>query len=323
MIKQFFSIGEALIDFIPSETGVKLKQVTSFTKKAGGAPANVCAAVAKQKVSAAFIGKVGKDAFGEYLIDTMAKVGVDTKHVFTTKKANTSLAFVSLKEDGEREFSFYRKPGADMLLEADEIESSWFSQGDFLHFCSVDLVDAPVKMAHAKAIKIVKQKKGTIVFDPNLRFALWEDKQALKDTVWAFMPKADILKISDNELSFIFDTDDVNKAAQMAFKKGVHAFVYTMGKEGARLITKDIDVTGAPFSVKAVDTTGAGDAFIGGFVAKLMGDKIDIDTLSEAKGEALLDHANACGAIVASKYGAIAAMPTLQQIEAFTKDKKV
>lgn len=320
--RRLFSIGEALIDFIPEVKALPLKAVGGFKKKAGGAPANVCAAVARQGVDASFIGKLGQDAFGDFLVDIMQSAGIDVSHVFRTEVANTTLAFVSLKADGERDFSFYRNPGADMLLAPEEIDADWFSPDDFLHFGTVDLIDAPVKEAHIKAIQCVKEKSGTIIFDPNLRFALWPDALALKRTVWAFMRKADIIKVSDDELSFIFDTNDVKAAAQMAFEQGVRVFLYTMGKEGSRIITQHMDVSAPAFRVEAVDTTGAGDAFIGAFAAKLMVENINPFLMDAKTAEELLYHANACGAIVASRYGAIESMPTWGEIASFIKKAK-
>ena len=310
MTKRLFSIGEALIDFIPKTKALPLKAVDAFIKKAGGAPANVCAACAKQGMPASFIGKVGQDAFGDFLVETMDSVGIDTSHVFRTEKANTTLAFVSLTKEGERDFSFYRNPGADMLLSEKEIDADWFTSGDYLHFGTVDLIDAPVKKAHIKAIECAKKTSCTVIFDPNLRLALWPDERALKQTVWDFMGEADVLKISDNELFFIFDTDDVKAAAIKAFENGVRIFLYTMGKEGSRMITRNMDVTAPPFRVEVADATGAGDAFIGAFAAQLMAKDIDISCIDETEAGALLTYANACGAMVASRYGAIESMPT-------------
>jgi len=314
---RFFSIGEALIDMIPNEIGVDLKNVDNFTRKAGGAPANVCACVAKQGIEAAFIGKLGADAFGEYLIETMQRVGVNTDYVYKTKEANTTLAFASLMEDGERDFSFYRNPGADMLLDETEIDIEWFKADDFLHFCSVDLIEAPVKYAHRKAIEAVKEKGGTIVFDPNLRFPLWDDKEELRLTVLEFAAFADIIKISDNELFFITDTQDPKEAAQVMFEKGVKAVLYTMGSSGARLITKSVDIYAPAFEVMPINTTGAGDAFIGGFIAELIRSRVDIEFIDKQLAEGILQIANACGAMVASQHGAIEVMPTPNEINEF------
>ncbi|MDC7126002.1 MAG: carbohydrate kinase, partial [Spirochaetales bacterium] len=197
---KLFCIGEALIDFIPMDIDTELKNVSGFLKKPGGAPANVSAAAARLGNDAAFLGKLGKDAFGDFLVETISASGVDTSCILRTDKANTSLAFVSLKNDGNREFSFYRKPGADMLLESSEIQDDWFNEGDILQFCTVSLSAEPVRSAHIKAIEAVKKKNGVIVFDPNLRFPLWDDKDALKKTCLEFLSYSDVVKISDEEL---------------------------------------------------------------------------------------------------------------------------
>jgi len=164
-----FSIGEILIDFIPRQKGIALKDVASFTRVPGGAPANVAAAVAKFGGAASLITKLGEDAFGDFLLEQMTEFGVRTDKIVRTKEANTGLAFVSLRENGERDFSFYRSPSADLLLKESEIDADWFQQGDFLHFCSVDLVESPIKYAHLKAIGASKARGGILSFDPNVR----------------------------------------------------------------------------------------------------------------------------------------------------------
>ena len=151
-MKKVISIGEALIDFIPHEKGVALKDVSNFFRVAGGAPLNVAAAVAKLGGKAQMLTKLGVDGFGDHILEEVSPLGVDVSKVLRTKEANTALAFVSLKEDGERDFSFYRNPSADMLLNAAEIEEEDFTEGGILHFCSVSLIDAPIKEAHKKAI---------------------------------------------------------------------------------------------------------------------------------------------------------------------------
>ncbi len=177
-----FTIGEALIDFIPAEKGVGLNEVESFSKAAGGAPANVACVVAKLGKQSVFIGKLGADAFGDFLVETLVKTGVDTSRILRTSEANTALAFVSLKADGNRDFSFYRNPSADMLLKEEEIGEGWFMKGDILHFCSVDLIEAPVKYAHLKAIELARQVGARISFDPNVRLPLWHDPEACRRT---------------------------------------------------------------------------------------------------------------------------------------------
>ncbi|MDC7225605.1 MAG: carbohydrate kinase [Spirochaetales bacterium] len=315
---RFFSMGEALIDFIPTDIDTDLKNVSGFSKKPGGAPANVAAAVAKLENEAFFIGKLGSDAFGDYLLETMNGVGINTAHVSRTDEANTCLAFVSLKSDGNREFSFYRKPSADLLLSPEEIDSDWFQSGDIMQFCTVSLPPAsPVRDAHRRVIDIVKGKNGVIYFDPNLRFPLWPDRDALKETCLEFMEYADVVKISDEELEFITGTPDEKKAADFLFSKGVKLFIYTEGKDGAKLFTPKVRAAAAGFKVDAIDTTGAGDAFLGGFIGKMMNDGKIIEDIDDAYAAELLEWSNACGAIVSSRQGAISSMPDENEIKAF------
>lgn len=150
-MKKIFAIGEALIDFIPSQKGCALKEVVSFERVAGGAPANVCGAIAKLGGHAGFISQLGEDAFGDHIIDVLRDANVNTDYIMRTNKANTGLAFVSLKEDGNRDFSFYRNPSADLLLEDNMLEENWFENCGILHFCSVDLVESPMKYTQKKS----------------------------------------------------------------------------------------------------------------------------------------------------------------------------
>ena len=163
-----FSIGEVLIDFIPLQIGSALKDVVSFERSPGGAPANVAASVAKLGGVSSIISKVGEDAFGEFLEEQLKAVGVCTDKLLKTNEANTALAFVSLREDGERDFSFYRNPSADLLFSVNEIGEDWFAKGDILHFCSVDLIESPMKSAHKKAIQQAQEKGCLISFDKTI-----------------------------------------------------------------------------------------------------------------------------------------------------------
>ncbi|MBK3494983.1 carbohydrate kinase [Viridibacillus sp. YIM B01967] len=176
-MKTLFTIGEVLIDFIPHQKGVILKDVSLFERMAGGAPANVAATVAKLGGNAKMISQVGADAFGQFLVETLRMARVNTDLIKVTDEANTALAFVSLASNGERDFSFYRKPSADLLYKADYIEKAWFKSGDILHFCSVDLVESPMKEAHKTAITYAREKGAMISFDPNVRLPLWVTKQ--------------------------------------------------------------------------------------------------------------------------------------------------
>ncbi|MGD6846451.1 carbohydrate kinase [Rossellomorea aquimaris] len=319
---KLFSIGEVLIDFIPLEKGVALKDVLSFERAPGGAPANVAAAVAKFGQESVMISKLGLDAFGDFLVGKLAEVGVNTDFILRTDEANTALAFVSLKEDGERDFSFYRNPSADLLLDASELNENMFGQGDFLHFCSVDLVESPMKYTHEKAIDLVKSKHGIISFDPNVRLPLWEKKEDCRRTILEFLPKAHIVKVSDEELEFITGIPEEKEALNSLFRGDVEVVIYTQGAKGATVLTKDTELFKQGFQVDAVDTTGAGDAFIGGFLTVLIKNKTGKGNLKEfveKNSEELLMFANASGALTTANKGGINALPSIEEIEELSK----
>lgn len=312
-----FSIGEILIDFIPHQKGVALKDVVSFTRVPGGAPANVAAAVAKFGGTASLITKVGEDAFGDFLLDQLTESGVRTDKISRTGEANTGLAFVSLRGDGERDFSFYRNPSADLLLEAREVDAEWFQPGDFLHFCSVDLVESPMKGAHGKAIGAAKLRGGIISFDPNVRLPLWDDPEECRKTILEFIPMAHIVKIAADELEFITGMAYEPKAIASLFTGDVKAVVLTKGAKGAELYVQDQKYSSAGYSVEVEDTTGAGDAFIGGFLYQLLNMGAGQDNLEAVLNERhqeILAFANASGALVTTGKGAISSLPTKQQV---------
>ncbi|MFS0638656.1 carbohydrate kinase [Mesobacillus foraminis] len=319
---KLYSIGEVLIDFIPLQKGVPLKDVLSFERAPGGAPANVAAAAAKFGGESSIITKLGKDAFGDFLVEQLKNAGVKTDKILRTAEANTGLAFVSLKEDGERDFSFYRKPSADLLFKDSEIHPEWFVKGDVLHFCSVDLVESPMKFAHKKAIDAMKKNGGLISFDPNVRLPLWESKEQCRTAILEFLPEAHLIKVSDEELEFITGIKDAEAAIHSLFRGDVRAVVYTKGAQGADLYVKGSKFTSKGYSVQVQDTTGAGDAFIGGFLYKLlMAEAVpeNIEEILSQNYREILSFANASGALTTKGKGAISALPTKEQVEELTK----
>lgn len=310
--KKLVAIGEALIDFIPKEAGVSFSQVSAFAPKVGGAPANVCGAFCALGGQASIITQLGDDPFGKKIADELAGYGIDTSAISFTDKANTCLAFVSLEADGNRTFSFYRKPSADMLYEPSQVKAEYFENAYALHFCSVSLGDFPMKDAHYTAIDYAAAHGALISFDPNLRFPLWDDLSLLKARVREFIPKCNILKISDEELEFITGHEDIDEASPELLQAGVSLIVYTCGTDGAYAITSDHKCFVPSKKVKAVDTTGAGDGFIGSFLYKLQEAGIDAGNLSDVSEDILkncLEYATAfCGESVQHE-GAIASYP--------------
>ncbi len=310
-----YTIGEALIDFIPDTRGVELKQVNSFRKEAGGAPANVACAVAKLGGQSAFIGKLGADAFGDFLVDTLTAARVNTSRVFRTAEANTALAFVSLKADGDRDFSFYRNPSADMLLTADEVGAVPFNSQDILHFGSVDLIEAPVKYAHIKAIEAIGQAGGIASFDPNVRLPLWHDHEQCRNTILQFIPLSHLVKISSDELAFITGIDNERAALDSLLVGAVEAVIYTRGSEGAMWHTREFTVSSPGERVQVVDTTGAGDAFIGAVLYLLQQSGTAIGSIDAAQAQRILQFANRAAAQTTTRAGAISSLPTLYEVD--------
>lgn len=315
MESKLISIGELLIDFIPNEKGKKLKEVNSFLRLAGGAPANVCACVSMLGKESVMLTKVGEDAFGDFLIETLNKVNVNVSHIKRTSLANTALAFVSIDNQGERDFSFYRNPSADLLLDESEIDEAIFLPNDVLHFCSVDLVDAPVKKAHYQAIAYAHQHQMIVSFDPNLRFPLWKDKVKYRQTILEFIPKAHLLKISDDELFFITEKNDINAAIHSLFQGCVKVIILTKGAQGATVYTRTSEMFIPSIKVKAVDTTGAGDAFIGAIIYQILKKKIDVEHLETQIDEKVVVFAHRVSAHVVTRFGGIPSMPSLSEIK--------
>lgn len=311
------AIGEALIDFIPNKSNCEFYDVENFTPAVGGAPANVCAAFSKLGGCSKIITQLGNDPFGDKITRVLKQTEIDTSCITYTDEANTALAFVSLSKDGNRTFSFYRKPSADMLLNPSKIKYEWFSDIFALHFCSVSIGNFPMRDSHIKAIEYAKANNAIISFDPNLRFPLWNSKDDLKKAVHHFLPMADILKISDEELEFITGESSIEKALPMLFKNNVKLVIYTCGKEGAYAFTRSAKAFAPSIEVKVFDTTGAGDGFIGSFLWKLkeLGfSKDNIEELKENDIKQLLEFSNKFCSVSVQIAGAINSYPTINDM---------
>ncbi|HJC51159.1 MAG TPA: carbohydrate kinase [Candidatus Anaerostipes avistercoris] len=324
MKNRLCGIGEALIDFIPDVKGQRLKDVPSFTRVAGGAPANVIGAVTKLGIPSKMLTKLGDDPFGDYIIDVLNEAGIDTSNIERDQEGETALAFVSLAADGNRDFKFYRKNSADLRYSVDDIPEDILDDCGMIHFCSVDLVESPMKEAHKKLIDMAIEKGVKVSFDPNLRFSLWDDLDALKKTVNDFIPYADIIKISDEELEFITGKTDIKDAVPELLSAGRGKYViYTKGADGAEIYTKDGMVEAPGYSIEVRDTTGAGDSFIGAFLFCILRDEVeDLNSVSKDKLYEYLDFANAYAANTSTKEGALAAMAAMDEIQEWIKNRK-
>lgn len=306
------ALGELLIDFTmngQSEQGNNL-----FEACPGGAPCNVLAMLNKLGKKTAFIGKVGNDQFGTLLRKTLNEVGIDTSNLFTDDEVNTTLAFVHTLADGDREFSFYRNPGADMMLKEGEIDEDFLSQAKIFHFGTLSMTQDEVRAATKKAVKSAKQSGALISFDPNLREPLWSSLELAKEQMEYGFSQCDILKISDNEIQFVSGKEDYDEGIKyLQDKYQIPLILLTMGKEGSRAYYKGMRIERSGFSVKTIETTGAGDTFGGSALNYIL--EHDFYNLTEEDLGELLSFANAAAAIVTTKKGAILAMPEREEVE--------
>ncbi|MEG0260814.1 MAG: carbohydrate kinase [Lysinibacillus sp.] len=316
-MNSLFAIGEVLIDFTPVEQGRSLTSVENFTKNCGGAPANVAAVVAKLGYSAALISQVGDDAFGEFLVESLGKAGVNTSFIEKTSLGSTSLAFVSLSENGHRDFVFYRHLAADLLYAKEQLPLAHVRAGDIIHFCSVNLVDSPMREAHSTLIEHAIAQNCLISFDPNVRLPLWHCEDACRNAIRSFLPEVHILKIAEDELPFITQLENVELAVHSLFTGNVKVVFLTKGAAGATLYTRKTHLHIPSPVVQAIDTTGAGDAFIGAILAKLMEQQISVNALEdflEANALSLLTFANQYAALSTEKNGAIPSFPVGKEL---------
>lgn len=309
-MRRVAAIGELLIDFVPQQKGCALREVTHFERVAGGAPANVVTAVSRLGGSGVMISQVGEDSFGEHMIDVLRVNGVDTRFVFRTKRANTGLAFVSLDAAGNREFSFFRNPSADLFLSPEQITPEMMEDCSILHFCSVDLVDWPVREAHRRAIELAKQKKMLISFDPNVRLPLWDSPAKCQEAIREFLPYANIVKLSDDELEFVTGCGNEQQAAKKLFEGECRMLLVTKGGDGSAVYTRNAQAQYGVVEGSVVDTTGAGDSFAGSFLFQLVRDKVELEDMDTLTAETLtkyLKFSARYAAMTVSRKGAVMA----------------
>ncbi|RVW72928.1 putative fructokinase-7 [Vitis vinifera] len=307
--------GEMLIDFVPTVGGVSLAEAPAFKKAAGGAPANVAVGISKLGGSSAFIGKVGDDEFGHMLADILKKNNVNNSGMRFDHSARTALAFVSLRADGEREFLFFRNPSADMLFHESELDLKLLEQAKIFHYGSISLIEEPCRSTHLAAMTIAKKAGSILSYDPNLRLKLWPSAEAARKGIMSVWDKADIIKVSEDEITFLTGGDDPcddNVVLKKLFHPNLKLLVVTEGSEGCRYYTKKFRGRVAGIKVKAVDTTGAGDAFVSGILSNIASD-INLYQDEKRLREALV-FANVCGALTVRERGAIPALPNKEAV---------
>jgi fructokinase len=330
--------GELLIDFVALDAGVSLAKATRFERAAGGAPANVAVGLTRFGRTAGFLGQVGDDDFGHVLAETLRAEGVQVDGLRFSQAARTALAFVSLQEHGERDFMFYRHPSADMLWQATDADLAIAANCRVFHHGSISLISEPSRGSTLAAIDVAKAGGALISFDPNLRASLWPSEEIMRSTVRDAILRADIVKMSSEELEFLADCSDDEEdtpnylqGVEEIWHDDLQLLVVTGGADGCHWFNADDSVFVPGFAVDAIDTTGAGDAFMAGLLAGLLehdleweptiGDFVDsLDNDEELERPDLMHAlrlANAAGALAVTRRGAIPALPTRAEIDAF------
>ncbi|RAL46630.1 hypothetical protein DM860_004909 [Cuscuta australis] len=306
--------GEMLIDFVPTTSGLSLAEAPAFKKAPGGAPANVAVGISRLGGSSAFIGKVGEDEFGFMLADILMENNVNKEGMRFDPGARTALAFVTLRKDGEREFMFYRNPSADMLLQPNELDFELIKKAKIFHYGSISLITEPCKSAHVAAAKAAKDAGVILSYDPNLRLPLWPSAESAREGIFSIWDTADIIKVSEEEISFLTQGEDPydDDVVRKLYHPNLKLLLVTEGPAGCRYYTKEFNGRVAGLRVEAVDTTGAGDAFVAGILSQLASDESLLQ--NEGRLREALSFANACGALTVTERGAIPALPTREAV---------
>lgn len=314
------TLGELLIDF--TENGSSSQGNPLLEANPGGAVCNVLAMLEKLDKKTAYIGKVGQDMFGTQLKEAVEEVGIDTRNLIMDPVYHTTLAFVHTYPDGDRDFSFYRDPGADMMLTKEEVSEELIRDSRIFHFGTLSSTHPGVREATRYAIDVAKDAGCIITFDPNLRPPLWKSLEDAKVEIEYGMSKCDVLKISDNEVEFMCGTDDYDKGAAMIQEKyNIPLVLVTMGKAGSRAYYKGMIVEVAPFlQENTIETTGAGDTFCASTLNYIL--EHGLDNLTEENLKELLTFANAAASLITTRKGALRVMPAKQEVLDFIESRK-
>ena len=314
------ALGELLIDF--TENGISTQGNPVLEANPGGAPCNVLAMLNNLGKKTAFIGKVGKDAFGEMLAREVENSGTDIRNLVFDETVHTTLAFVHTKPDGDRDFSFYRNPGADMMLRREEVMEDVIKNSRIFHFGTLSSTHEGVREATRHAIDVAKQNGLFVSFDPNLREPLWASLDDAKEEIAYGLSKCDILKISDNEVEFMTGTDDYEKGAAIIRERyGIPLMFVTLGREGSRAYYKDLAGEVPPFLQEhTIETTGAGDTFEACALNYVL--EHGMENLSAEDLKNLLTFANAGASIITTRRGALRVMPHAEEIQQLIAGRK-
>ncbi|HNB21215.1 MAG TPA: carbohydrate kinase [Candidatus Melainabacteria bacterium] len=325
-------LGEILVDWVSTQVGKELDEAATFTKAAGGAPANTAVGLARQGVATGFIGRVSDDEFGRWLKGVLEKDGINTSLTVSDPEAQTRMAYVVTTASGDRKLAEFTKVAcADVRLHEKDLQPEEFARAKVLHFGSISLIASPAREATEKAVKISRENNMVVSYDPNVRLGLWPSAQACKDAILSTLKWADIVKINEDELEFLTGSRDLEKAEELRKAHELPVLIITLDSRGAYVSNKEGGKIVPGFKVKLVEATGAGDGFNSGVITGLMPLITDEERLKKASGKRrqlieqidlstlsqIVARANAIGAITCTRAGAIPALPTTAEIDAF------
>lgn len=308
---QIVTIGEVLIDFTEEKSN---GNIIDYVQNAGGSPANVSVMTSKLGISSAFIGKTGKDMFGQYLESVLEKNNVNISGLILDGEHPTTLAFVKKGDDGNRDFLFYRNDSSDEKLEYHEVNLKLIDSCSLLHFGAFSLTKEPTRSTVIKVVEYAKNNNKLISYSPNWRPSLWNSNDEAIRIMQSVLPLCDIVKVSEKELQIITDSANLITAVAKLLRQGITIVCVTQGAKGCIIATKNGIQRFPTYRLDTIDTLGAGDSFLGAFLAKIIQCDKPIQELSREELEDIAHYANACGALSANKHGAIPAMPTHEEI---------
>ncbi len=312
------SAGELIIDFTPAGTEADGRLL--FSRNPGGAPANLAVQAVRSGVTASFLGSVGKDMFGVFLKETLDRCQVDTSGLTLTEDFATSLAFVELSETGDRDFSFYRDPGADTRLDFSQVDLSLIDRCKIFCFGSLLMTAEPSRSTIPKLAAYAKSQGKLTAYDPNWRPALWKDQKEGVRFMQSLVPLSDIMKVSDEELFLLTGKNSLKDGARALLDQGVFLVVTTLGPKGCAVFTRAFSFEAPTYNTQVKDTTGSGDSFFGSLLSKIVQSSSSLADLTEPQLKEFADFANAAGAVCATKPGGIPALPDLSAIETCRKE---
>ncbi len=324
-MRPILCFGEALIDFHPE--GMDAHGFSrAFVPYAGGGQANVAVGVARLGGDARFVGMLGTDRFGDFLVDQLQRAGVDTRHARRTDEAPTALAFVQLDEHGERSFEFYRPPSADMLFRSAHFDEHAFARGALLHACSLSMSEAELAEATREGMRRARAAGGLVSFDLNLRPARWTCVDDPRPVMWSGLELADIVKLSAEELDYLA-LDGVDAFLERLWSGHARLLVVTDGEAPLRWFMRDVEGDMPVYGVDVLDSTAAGDAFVAGLLCRIAAqdvgpDRFDDWLMDMPRLHATLRYAAACGALAATRRGSFAAMPDAREVATFMETNR-